>query len=109
MVWEKKHRTLPLNTGKCLNKFKNRALKSEMACDLYRSNVVQRNGPFKGGESDKNMFIFSLKANFQRGKEVIADQVYGNKSLVEDYPMDAPKLNNFKSRALLCQHIHTTQ
>ena len=109
-VWEKKHPTLSLNTGECSHKFKHGALKYEIACDVYRSKVVWINGPFRGGESDKNIFGFALKGKVKCGKKVITDRVYGNKSSAEDYeklslpnPMDAPELNNFKSRARLRQ------
>jgi hypothetical protein len=108
-VWEKKHPTLSLNTGECSHKFRHGALKYEIACDVYHSKVVWINGPFRGGESDKNIFGFALKAKIKHGKKAIADGVYGNKTL-GDYeklslpnPMDSPELNNFKSRARLRQ------
>jgi hypothetical protein len=85
-------------------------LKYEIAFDVYHSKVVLINGPFRGGERDKNIFGFALKAKVKCSKKVITGQVYGNKSLAEDYkklslpdPMDASELNNFKSWARLCE------
>jgi hypothetical protein len=109
-VREKKHPTLSLNTNECSHKFKHGAVKYEIAIDVYHSKVVWINGPFRGGESNNNIFGFALKAKVQQGKKVIADRGYGNKSSAEDCeklslpnPLDSKELNNFKSWTRLRQ------
>lgn len=103
--WEKKHPTLPYDKGQYSHKFNHGALKYEIAIDVYRNKVVWINGPFRGGEHDKNIYSGGLRSRIPRGKKIIADRVYGSRSQPDDHEKlslpngcDPPELKNFKAR-----------
>ena len=98
---------MPYDKGQYSHKFNHGALKYEVAIDAYTSKVVWINGPFRGGEHDKNIYAGGLREKIPRGKKVICDRVYGSKkyTLPDDTkklslpnPCDPPHFANFKAR-----------
>lgn len=107
-IWETKHPLYNIDTGMCSEKFNASAVKYEIAISLLTGKCVWINGPFRGGENDKNMFRSGLKQKIAPGKLVIADRGYvssnkGEEMLCTPNPLDSKAVNNFKSRSR-CRH-----
>lgn len=69
-VWEKAHPTLPIDRGQYSHKYEHAALKYEIAIDVHESKVVRISGPYRGGESDKGMFVKGgLSSMIPKGKK----------------------------------------
>jgi hypothetical protein len=118
-IWEKKHPTMPVDTGMCSVKFKHGAVKYELGISVFRPKLVWMNGPFRGGEHDLTIFRGvprldgredSLKAKIRPGKMVIADRGYASNTRSDEMglmatpnDMDPKELKNFKSR-VRCRH-----
>jgi hypothetical protein len=73
----------------------------EIACDLYKSQIVWINGPFQAGINDVKVFRTDFKSMIPEGKKVIADRGYNGElpilSVPNDY--DSDEVKDFKSRA----------
>ena len=109
-VWEKKHPTLPYDRGQYSHKYNYGTLKYEVAIDTQTSKVVWINGPFRGGESDKNIYLSALRDKIPDGKKIIVDRVYGSSAQPDDHRklglpnrMDDQVTAKFKAR-LRCRH-----
>ena len=105
---EKAHPTFNMDKGNCSHKFNKCAAKYEIVLSVFESKCVSINGPFRGGESDLNIFIDKTKEKLvQSGKIAIVDKGYRSKIAEENalmsFPdkMDRQELSNFKSRARL--------
>jgi hypothetical protein len=77
----------------------------ELMVDAYRPKIVWTNGPFRGGEHDKSIFMSALCAKIPEGKLIITDRVYRSKDAPETNKKlslpnlsDSKELNNFKAR-----------
>ena len=70
--------------------------------------MVWVNGPFGGGEHDKNIYDSALKHKIPDGKKIIVYREYEKKAKPVDHkklglpnPNDMKHVNNFKSRLRL--------
>eukprot|EP00980_Cylindrotheca_fusiformis_P030737 scaffold25337_cov769-Cylindrotheca_fusiformis.AAC.2 len=80
-IREKSTARLNVDSKQYSHKHNHGALKYEIMMDAYRSEIVHLNGPFRGGEHDRNMFTDKLKGKIPDGKRIVADRVYGNASV----------------------------
>ena len=77
--------------------------------DAYQAKIVWINGPFRGGEHNKNIFVGDLAKKIPAGKMVVTDGVYSTKTNV-DYQdklalpslCDSKELHNFKACLKSC-------
>eukprot|EP00980_Cylindrotheca_fusiformis_P020619 scaffold7681_cov122-Cylindrotheca_fusiformis.AAC.3 len=104
-IRERSTANLNVDSKQYSHKHNHGALKYEIMMDAYKSKIVHLNGPFRGGEHDKNMFLDKLKRKIPDGKLIVADRVYRNGSVpgwndVLSLPClsDSKELNNFKAR-----------
>ena len=105
-VWEKQHPEFPYDKGQYSHKINHGALKYEIAIDCHTSKVVWINGPYRGGEHDKNIYCNGgLRDMIPEGKKVVVDRVYGTKKTPDDHAKlslpnlcDDKKTANFKAR-----------
>jgi hypothetical protein len=81
-------------------------VKYELMVDAYQPKIVWTNGPFRGGEHDKSIFMSALCTKIPEGKLIITDRVYRSKDAPETNKKlslpnlsDSKELNNFKARA----------
>ena len=110
-TWETQHPTLPIDKGVYSHKYKHAALKYKIAIDAVESKVVRISGPWRGGESDKNIFIkVGLGALIPVGKKASTDRVYAdandkehNAKLSYPNPSDDIKTAKLKSH-IRCRH-----
>ena len=79
-------------------------MKYEIAIDCYRDEIVWLNGPYRGGEHDKNIYNMGLSNKVPEGKLVVCDRVYGSKKYAKDQQKlslpshcDSKELANFKA------------
>ena len=103
---ERKHPTMPIDTGTFSHKFNHGGLKYEIAIDIFTGQVVWISGPFPGGVHDKTIYSQNLQHMIPAGKKVIVDRVYGSRAQPDDHEKlslpnacDPPELKNFKARA----------
>lgn len=108
--WEKSTPEFNIDKGQYSHKFHHGALKYEIAIDTYTSRVVWINGPFRGGEHDKNIYDMALRDKIPNGKKIVCDRVYGKAADKAEYKKlclpnlcDSKELGNFKAR-VRCRH-----
>ena len=85
------------------HKFNGPALAYEVAISIFHNKVVWINGPFKAGESDRQIFRKpgGLKEKIPLGKIVVADKGYtGEPQIISTpNPYDTNEIKKFKNRA----------
>ena len=108
---EPKHPTLSKNRAYYSHKGNGPGLTYQLALDIWRSRIVQMQGPYPASTHDITIFRNGLKQQTPFGKRGIGDNGYRGEREILSLPNshDHPELRKFKSRARARQESLNTR